>query len=79
MAGAMGEIALTATELEAWCDGNGIRLTGWEFSTIMAASNAYASEKYAARNAARPSPLVQMLDAGQKQAVARNVRNILRD
>ena len=53
MAGAMGEIALTATELTAWCDGNGIQLTGWEFSTIMAASNAYASEKYAARKIGR--------------------------
>lgn len=79
MAGAMGEVALSATELAAWASGNCVQLTGWEFGAIMSASNAYASEKYAARNAARPSPLVQTLDDGQKQAVARNVRNILRD
>lgn len=79
MAGGMGEVPLTAQELTAWSDGAGVRLTPWEFGSILAASIAYASEKYAAKDATRPSPTAPKLDKAQKAAVASNIKKLLRD
>ena len=79
MAGAMGEVPLSSQELTAWADGNDIQLTPWEFSSILEASAAYASEKYAAKDVARPSPTAPELDDEKRKAIARNVRSMLRD
>ena len=79
MAGAMGEVPLSSQELTAWADGNDIQLTPWEFSSILEASAAYASEKYAAKDVARPEPMAPQLDGDKRQTIARNIRNILRD
>ena len=79
MAGAMGEIPLSSQELTAWADGNDIQLTPWEFASILEASAAYASEKYAAKDISRPSPTAPELDEEKRKAIARNVRSMLRD
>lgn len=79
LAGGMGEIPLTAQELTAWADGHGVCLTPWEFGSILAASAAYVSEKYAAKNVARPSPIAPELDEEKRKAVADNIRSIFRD
>ena len=78
-AGGMGEIPLTAQELRAWEDGCGLSLTPWEFQTVLMMSGAYTSEKYEAKDAARPEPMAPQLDGDKRQAIAKNIRNILRD
>ena len=79
MAGGMGEIPLTAQELASWSDGSGTGLSYWEFQSILAASSAYASEKYHAKDPAWPSPTAPVLDDDKRKAVASNIRSILRD
>lgn len=79
MAGGMGEVPLTAQELGEWSDRTFTQLTAWEFESILKASSAYASEKYAAKDATRPSPTAPKLDKAQKAAVASNIRKLLRD
>lgn len=56
MAGGMGEVPLTAQELGEWSDRTFTQLTAWEFESILKASSAYASEKYAAKDAGRAAP-----------------------
>ena len=43
----MGVAAIPATEVLAWQQGAGVKLSPWEFSVIRAASRAYVAEYYA--------------------------------
>ena len=71
MVGGMGEVPLTAQELTAWSEGAGVHLTPWEFTSLLVASSAYASEKYDAKDQMRPSPIVpEMTEERKKQVVA---------
>ena len=78
-AGDMGEIPLTAQELRAWAKGCWVHLTPWEFQTVLMMSGAYASEKYEAKDVARPEPMAPQLDGNKRKTIAKNIRNILRD
>jgi hypothetical protein len=54
--GGMGASPLTATELRAWQQGTGTRLTPWEFRTLRTLSSAYLSELQQASDPSRPPP-----------------------
>lgn len=69
MAGAAGEIPLTNQELGEWSDRTHTHLTPWEFQSLMVASSAYASEKYAAKDPMRPSPIVPEMTEERKRQV----------
>ena len=43
----MGVTAIAASEMLAWQQGAGVKLSPWEFSAIRAASRAYVAEYYA--------------------------------
>ena len=79
MASGMGELPLTAQELQSWCEGTHTQLTPWEFGAILAASHAYTSEKHHAKDVARPEPMAPQLDGDKRRTIAKNIRNILRD
>lgn len=41
--GSMGPVPLSATEIAAWCDGMGERLTPWEFSMVRRMSASFCA------------------------------------
>lgn len=76
MPGGMGEVPLTALELQAWATGAGVTLTPWEFETILDASKAYCQQRAISADPACPAPwLERPLD---KAAVSKAIKSMLR-
>lgn len=66
--GAMGEVPLGWTEIDAWCRRTGIDLDPWEGRTIRRLSRAYVAMRHAAEDPACPEP---RLDEEEQQEAAR--------
>jgi hypothetical protein len=78
MAGAMGDVPLTAQELTAWAQGTGCILTPWEFETILTLSRDYYAAYQAARKPTCPAPWINYTDGNDKARVSKDIKALLR-
>ncbi|WP_396190714.1 hypothetical protein [Flavobacterium sp.] len=73
--GAMGPVAISATELLAWQQGSGNDLTPWEFKTLREMSRAYIASMTAAETPECPPPYGKQTEAFDRSLVSKKISN----
>jgi hypothetical protein len=79
MAAGMGAAPVSWTELQAWQDQAGHRLSPWEVRTLRALSAAYVSESHRASKAGCLPPWTSDIEQKEREVVSRHIRNVLRN
>jgi len=74
----MGEGPLTAQELTMWAGGTGVKLSRWEFETLLHLSHAYLVQRQRARDPDCPAPWQARTTAVEKPKIAKHIRGLLR-
>ena len=73
--GAMGPVAINATELMAWQQGSAIELSPWEFRVIRDMSRSYIASMNAAEKPECPPPYGAQVEEFDRSVISNKVSN----
>jgi len=73
--GAMGPVAISATELMAWQQGSAIELTPWEFRVLREMSRSYIASMNAAEKPECPPPYGKQVEEFDRGVISNKVSN----